>query len=62
MALSRTAQKYQRELKSLADSLPFKRVELPEFRHASYLPNQVRQKRTYCTPDHSMQAIGRFLI
>ena len=62
MALSRTAEKYQRELKSLADSLPFKRVDLPEFRQKAFAPVQVRQKRTYLSPDHSMQAIGRFLI
>ena len=62
MALSRTAEKYQRELRTLADSLPFKKVELPEFKSSSFTPNQVRQKRIYTSPDRNMQAIGRFLI
>ncbi len=62
MALSRTAEKHQQELRSLAESLPFKKIELPEFRRAQYRPGQVRQKRTYLSHDRSMQAIGRFLI
>jgi len=62
VALSRTAEKYQRELRTLADSLPFKKVELPEFKSSSFTPNQVRQKRIYTSPDRNMQAIGRFLI
>ncbi len=62
MALSVTAQKYQRELRTLADSLPFKKIELPEFRSVQYKPNQVRQKRTYVSVDRNMQAIGRFLM
>ncbi len=62
MVLTRTAEKYQQELKTLAGSLPFKKVELPEFRKSAFRPNQVRQTRTYLSPDRNMQAIGRFLI
>ncbi len=62
MLLTRTGEKYQRELRTLADSLPFKRVELPQFHRASFKPNEVRQKRVYHSVDSSMQAIGRFLM
>lgn len=61
VALSKTAEKYRRELRTLADSLPFKRIELPEFTKESHVPEQVRQPRTYSQMDSSMQAIGRFL-
>jgi RNA polymerase primary sigma factor len=46
----------------MANSLPFKRIELPDFRKKNYRPNPVRQERTFLSPDSSMQAIGRFLI
>jgi RNA polymerase sigma factor (sigma-70 family) len=62
VALSKTAEKYRQELQSLSGSLPFKKIELPEFRKSAYRPSQVRQKRTYLASDRSMQAIGRFLI
>ena len=62
MALSKTSENYQRELKSLADSLPFKKVELAEFRRSKWQPVVVRQKRTYMPPDRNSQAIGRFLV
>ena len=61
MALSKTAEKYRRELRTLADSLPFKRIELPEFSSETKLPDRVRQPRTFTRMDSSMQAIGRFL-
>lgn len=61
-ALTRTAEKYRREIKALADSLPFKKIELPDFRRKNFEPVSVRQKRTYTPPDSNMQAIGRFLI
>ena len=62
LALSKTSEIYQRELKSLVDSLPFKRVELPEFKRATWQPTIVRQKRTYMPSDRNAQAIGRFLV
>jgi hypothetical protein len=34
-------------LKSLAGSLPFQKIELPEFKPAAYSPTQVRQPRTF---------------
>jgi DNA-directed RNA polymerase specialized sigma subunit len=62
LALSKKNEQYQSELKSLADNLPFKRVELPEFRRATWRPNVVRQKRTYMPSDRNAQAISRFLV
>ena len=62
VGLTRTAQKYKDELKGLADSLPFKQITLPEFKKASYQPVQVRQQRTFHSPDSHAQAIGRFLV
>jgi RNA polymerase sigma factor (sigma-70 family) len=62
LALSKKNEQYQSELKSLADNLPFKRVELPEFRRATWRPNVVRQKRTYMPFDRNVQAISRFLV
>jgi RNA polymerase primary sigma factor len=62
LALSKTAEHYQRELKSLADNLPFKKIELPEFLQAAWRPDVVRQKRSYLPPDRNAQAIGRFLV
>lgn len=62
MTLSKTSENYQRELKSLADNLPFKRVEMPEFRRAAWRPIVVRQKRSYIPSDRNAQAIGRFLV
>lgn len=62
MDLSRTAQKYQRELKDLAKSLPFRKIDLPEYHRPNYQPAKVRQPRTYQKPDASMQVVGRFLM
>ncbi|MBN1269215.1 MAG: sigma-70 family RNA polymerase sigma factor [Kiritimatiellae bacterium] len=62
MGGSRTAEKYKHELAGLAEGLPFKKITVPEFRRASHTPMQVRQTRTYHTPERGMQAIGRFLI
>jgi RNA polymerase primary sigma factor len=62
LTLSKTSENYQRELKSLADNLPFKRVEMPEFRRAAWRPIVVRQKRSYIPSDRNAQAIGRFLV
>lgn len=49
------------ELDSLAASLPFRRIELPEFRHPDYEPAAIRQKRTYPERNSDMNPITRFL-
>jgi RNA polymerase primary sigma factor len=59
---TKTGQKYIDELKALAEGLPFKSIELPEYRRKSFTPEKVRQPRTYLKPESGMQAIGRFLI
>lgn len=58
----KTPHKYKRELTTLSESLPFKGIELPEFKHDEYLPVKVRQPRTFQNIGSDMQAIGRFLI
>ena len=60
--MTKTADKYKSELKALAAGLPFKLIELPEFKKKSYHPQHIRQERTYLPIDASMQAIGRFLV
>jgi RNA polymerase primary sigma factor len=50
------------EIRSLSDNLPFKLIEIPDFKAASYKPVSVRQTRTFVRPDDSMQAVGRFLV
>lgn len=62
MALSPRAEKYKRELRTLADNLPFKVIERKEFRDPKACPAPVRQKRTYLSPTADAQAIGRFLM
>ena len=62
MEITKTAQKYRRELQGLADSLPFKDIDIPEFKRGLHRPNKVRQPRTYQKHSSDMQAIGRFLI
>lgn len=62
MELTKTAQKYRRELQALAESLPFKQVEIPEFKKASYGPEIIRQPRTYQRVTRDVQAITRFLV
>ena len=51
-----------RELRALAEGLPFRVIELPEFRKPTYEPQRIRQPRTYTSPDDSMLAVGRFLV
>ncbi|MCZ7591738.1 MAG: sigma-70 family RNA polymerase sigma factor [Kiritimatiellae bacterium] len=58
----KTIQDYQKELRALAESLPFPQIELPEFSEESFDPPRVRQERNYVQPDSSTQAVGRFLI
>lgn len=62
MATTKKAEDYQNELRALADGLPFRVIELKEFKNSSWHPEQIRQPRNYVAPDSSMQAIGRFLI
>lgn len=62
MGLSKTALKYKTEIRALAESLPFKRLDLPEFSAPGYKPVQIRQPRTFHSCDPTSQAIGRFLV
>lgn len=59
---SAQAKKHRDELRSLADSLPFRDIRHEDFERPDFVPQQVRQPRTYVRADASMQAIGRFLI
>lgn len=52
----------KQELDSLAASLPFRCIELPEFRRPDYEPDIVRQKRTYPERSADMPQITRFLV
>lgn len=49
------------ELDSLAESLPFRRIELPEFQNPDYEPAAIRQKRSYAERDSDTSPISRFL-
>jgi RNA polymerase primary sigma factor len=49
------------ELDSLAASLPFRAIELPEFKNPDYEPASIRQKRTYPERNSGMTQIVRFL-
>jgi RNA polymerase primary sigma factor len=62
VALSRKAQAQRDELRALGGSVPFRVIEVAEFRGRGYAPERVRQPRQYFSPDSSMQAVGRFLI
>lgn len=54
--------KSQRELRTLADSIPFKVIDLPDQDGKPFPePETVRQERTYVRMESGMQAIGRFL-
>ena len=59
---SKETARYQDELTALAENIPFKRIDVPEFDQAEFEPTQVRQERTYVRVDSNMQSIGRFLI
>jgi RNA polymerase primary sigma factor len=52
----------QQELKALAENLPYKAIEMLDFKKGTFQPVKVRQPRRYVSPDSSMQAIGRFLV
>ena len=62
MALTKKAEQYRHEVHAYAAGLPFKEIQQPSFRDPNGCPPSVRQKRTYTSPDSSMQAVGRFLI
>ncbi len=62
MAEAKPTDTLLRELRAIAEGLPFRVIELPEFRKASYEPKRIRQPRSYTAPDESMLAVGRFLI
>ena len=62
MAEPRQKEDLLRELRALEDGLPFRVLELPEFRTARYDPPRIRQPRIYTRPDDSMLAVGRFLV
>lgn len=49
-------------MRDLAENLPFKEIDLPEFKKVDPEPEQVRQQRTYLRPDSGMHAVGRFLV
>jgi len=55
-------QKCRQELIALAESLPFKIIELPEFKKTSYRPESIRQDRQYLRIEPGMQTISRFLL
>lgn len=62
MALTETAQKYKDELQALAEGLPVRVIEIPDFKKRSFEPKHIRQERTYTRMERGMQAIGRFLV
>ena len=62
MTPTKTLDEYRKELKSLAEGIPFKEVMLPEFKKKGFDPEQIRQPRTYSRPDRNAQIISRFLI
>jgi RNA polymerase primary sigma factor len=49
-------------LTRLAESIPFRVIELPTFKAATFEPESVRQPRTFSDAEGSLQAIGRFLM
>lgn len=61
MKPSRDAAQYRDELLALAESIPFKEVELDLLQDKSFQPTLVRQERTFVSHDSGAQAIGRFL-
>ena len=62
MAEPRKSDDQVRELRALAEGLPFRIIEIPEFLKSAYEPKRIRQPRTYVAPDDSMLAVGRFLV
>lgn len=62
MALGKKAQENREELKTIAESLPFRKIELDIFDRPTYEPERVRQHREFDRPEPGAQAIGRFLL
>ncbi len=62
MASHRRIDKHKKELRTLAESLPFDVIDLPEFKKASYEPVRIRQERLYSPSPGHAQAISRFLM
>jgi RNA polymerase sigma factor (sigma-70 family) len=56
------SKRHREELRALADNLPFRGVDHDDFRRPDFVPEQIRQVRTYVRAESGMQAIGRFLI
>lgn len=54
--------KYRDELRALADNLPFAQIDPEEVRDPDFVPEQVRQQRTYVRTEAGMPAIARFLV
>jgi RNA polymerase primary sigma factor len=54
--------KFREELVALADNLPFRVIELPDFKSEKFEPEKIRQPRNFISPDSSMMAVGRFLV
>ncbi len=62
MAVDKSENPEKKELCTLAESIPFRVIELPAFKKASFVPEKVRQPRQYTPVEGSLQAIGRFLM
>ena len=62
MTPTKSLEEYMKELATLAEGLPFKKVEIDDFKKAKFEPEKIRQPRTFHSPDSKMQSIGRFLI
>ncbi len=59
--MSDQSRKYKHELKAIAEGLPFKDIELPDYKKKTFQPPMIRQERTYTRPDRQAEAISRFL-
>ncbi len=62
MAVKKSEDPEKKELRSLAEGIPFRVIELPSFKKTSYIPEQVRQPREFTQTESDLQAIGRFLM
>lgn len=62
MAVKKSEDPVKSELRTLAESIPFRVIELPKFKKSAFVPERVRQPRAYTPVEGSLQAIGRFLM
>ena len=53
---------FREELAALAQNLPFRVIELPQFGDKAFEPEKIRQPRTFTAPDSLMLAVGRFMV